>query len=324
LLAVEDLHLAFVTEGRSTPVLDGVTLEVAAGEIVALVGETGCGKSLTARAILRLVPPSARITRGRILYRGRDLLALDEREFHGTIRGREIALVLQDPFLALNQTLSIGQQVDDVLRLRAGAGAGRASDTHGRHREAAALLARVRLPDPEALLSRYPFELSGGMRQRVLIALALARGPRLLIADEPATALDVSTQEQLLLLFRALRRDLGLSLIYITHDLAVAREISDRIYVLYAGQTAEAAPTSQLFAEPLHPYAQGLLASVPRFDGSLGAGIPGTVPDYTETLPPCRFAPRCAHRMSICLSERPTRTKVALGHHVYCHLYPPT
>jgi peptide/nickel transport system ATP-binding protein len=170
-------------------------------------------------------------------------------------------------------------------------------------------------------MNRYSFELSGGMRQRVLIALALARHPRLLLADEPATALDVSTQEQVLLLFRRLRREMNLSLIYITHDLAVAREISDRIYVLYAGQTVETAATGRVFDRPLHPYTQGLLASVPRFDGYLGQGIIGTVPAYSDQLSACRYASRCPHRMAICVTQRPALTAAEPGHEVACHLY---
>jgi len=320
LLEVQDLAIEFhLFEGRAR-VINGVDLVIGRGESVALVGETGCGKSITARAILGLLPPNARVTAGRIVFAGRTLLGLREEELR-QIRGRRIAMIFQDPSTALNPVFTVGEQLLDVLRYRDGTAPAR------RLREAARarcleMLRLVRIPDPEGTLLRYPAELSGGMRQRVLIALALIQEPELVIADEPGTALDVSIQDQILQELRELVRTRGVSMLYITHNLGVARMVSDRIYVMYAGEIVEAAATRDLFARQLHPYSQGLLAAIPRLTGTIGEGIEGRIPDYVAPPPACRFEPRCPFRMPVCREVRPRLVQVAPGRRVACHLYP--
>lgn len=325
LLAVSNLVIHFhLFEGRAR-VINGITLAIGRGESVALVGETGCGKSITARAILGLLPPNAEVAAGRITFDGRDLLGLAEDEL-AQIRGRRIAMIFQDPSTALNPVFTVGEQLRDVLRYRDGARAGRGP---ARRRDRQAMLTRcvemlrlVRIPDPEGTMVRYPAELSGGMRQRVLIALALLQKPELVIADEIGTALDVSIQDQILQELRELVRTQGTSMLYITHNLGVARVVSDRIYVMYAGEIAEVAPTRRLFAEQFHPYAQGLLAAIPRLTGSIGEGIEGRIPDYVAPPPACRFEPRCPYRMPVCRQVRPALLEVAPGRWAACHLHP--
>ncbi len=321
LLAVEDLTVQFRLYEGVARVLNGVSLTVGRGESVALVGETGCGKSLTARAILGLLPPAARVS-GRVLFEGTDLLSLSESALQA-IRGRQIALVFQDPSTALNPVFTVGEQMLDVAAWQ---GAPRARllgrRDGGLRRRCLEMLRVVRIPDPEGIWHRYPVELSGGMRQRVQIALALLGNPRLLIADELGTALDVSIQDQILTELLDLVRTRGLSVLYITHNLGVARAVSDRICVMYAGEIVETAPAAQLFSRPLHPYTQGLLAAVPRLDGRIGEGIEGRIPDYTAPPPACRFSPRCPFRMEVCDRVRPPLVEVEPGRHVACHLYP--
>ncbi len=322
LLAVEDLRVHFrLYEGRAK-VLNGVTLTVAEGESVALVGESGCGKSITARAILGLLPPNAEVVAGRVLFRGRDLLRLPEDELQ-RIRGSEIAMIFQDPTTALNPVFTVGEQLLDVARWQgtrvAVPWARRDRDALPRCLEALRL---ARVPDPAGILRRYPVELSGGLRQRVLIALAMLGRPALLIADEPGTALDVSIQDQILQELRDLVRGRGMAVLYITHNLGVARMVADRVYVMYAGEVVEVAPAAALFDRPLHPYTQGLLAAIPRLTGAMGPGIEGRIPDYLAPPRACRFAPRCPHRMPICDQVRPPLAPVAPGRAVACHLYP--
>lgn len=325
LLAVEALQVHFrLYEGRAR-VLNGVTLVVGEGESVALVGETGCGKSITARAILGLLPPNAEVVAGRILFRGRDLLRLPEDALR-RVRGREIAMIFQDPATALNPVFTVGEQLLGVARwqgARAAVPWARRDRNGEARRRCLEVLRLARVPDPEGILRRYPVELSGGLRQRVLIALALLGRPALLIADEPGTALDVSIQDQILQELRDLVRGRGLSVLYITHNLGVARMVADRVYVMYAGEVAEVGPTAALFDRPLHPYTQGLLAAIPRLTGTMGAGIEGRIPDYRNPPPACRFAPRCPHRMPVCDQVRPPLGPVAAGRAVACHLYPP-
>jgi len=321
-LVVEDLVIHFhLYEGRAR-VINGISLSIHRGESVALVGETGCGKSITAKAILGLLPPNAEIISGHILFQGRDLRSAPENELQ-KIRGRKIAMIFQDPGTALNPVFTVGEQLMDVASWQ---GADRAAivrrrrgDLRGRCLE---MLRLVRIPDPESTFRRYPVELSGGMRQRVLIALALLGNPELLIADELGTALDVSIQDQILEELRELVRTRGLAVLYITHNLGVARMVSDRIYVMYGGEIAEVASTAAMFSRQLHPYSQGLLAAVPRLTGSIGDGIEGRIPDYIAPPPACRFAPRCSFRMAICDQQRPQLAEAELGRSVACHLYP--
>ena len=325
LLAVANLVVHFhLFEGRAR-VINGIDLTIGRGESVALVGETGCGKSITARAILGLLPSNAEVVAGRITFDGRDLLGLPEEEF-AQIRGRRIAMIFQDPSTALNPVFTVGEQLQDVLRYRDGAGGdggpARRRERQTVRRRCLEMLHLVRIPDPEGALARYPAELSGGMRQRVLIALALLQRPELVIADEIGTALDVSIQDQILHELRELVRTQGTSMLYITHNLGVARMVSDRIYVMYAGEVAEVAPTRRLFAEQLHPYAQGLLAAIPRLTGTIGEGIEGRIPDYVAPPPACRFEPRCPFRMSVCRAVRPPLLEVEPGRWVACHLHP--
>lgn len=322
LLSVEDLVIHFHLYEGLARVINGVSLVIRRGESVALVGETGCGKSITAKAILGLLPPNAEIVSGRIMFSGRDLRRLPEKELQ-KIRGRKIAMIFQDPGTALNPVFTVGEQLMDVASWQ---GAPRAPLVH-RHngelrRRCLEILRLVRIPDPESAFRRYPVELSGGMRQRVLIALALLGDPDLLIADELGTALDVSIQDQILEELRELARTRGLSVLYITHNLGVARLVSDRIYVMYGGEITEVAQTAAMFARQLHPYSQGLLAAIPRLSGSIGEGIEGRIPDYIEPPPACRFAPRCPFRMAVCDQQRPLLAEAEPGRLAACHLYP--
>lgn len=322
LLNIEELVIHFnLYEGRAR-VINGVSLSIGRGESVALVGETGCGKSITAKAILGLLPPNAEILSGRILFEGDDLLRLPEKELQ-KIRGRRIAMIFQDPGTALNPVFTVGEQLMDVASWQ---GAGWAPLVRRRNgalkKECLDMLRLVRIPDPESTFRRYPIELSGGMRQRVLIALALLGNPDLLIADELGTALDVSIQDQILEELQDLVRTRGLSVLYITHNLGMARLVSDRIYVMYGGEIAEVAPTAAMFTRQLHPYSQGLLAAIPRLSGSIGEGIEGRIPDYIAPPPACRFAPRCPFRMEICDQQRPHLAEAEPGRLVACHLYP--
>jgi peptide/nickel transport system ATP-binding protein/oligopeptide transport system ATP-binding protein len=314
LLEITAYRLAFDGyEGRAL-VLDGIDLAVGEGEAVGIVGESGCGKSVLARSLLRLNPsPPARVLGGAIRFDGADVLTMDGAALRA-LRGRGIGMVFQDPTTYLNPVFTIGQQLGGILRahgLR-----GRAA----RRDRACELLAAVRLPDPAALLDRYPHELSGGMRQRVLIAQALAGGPRLLVADEPTTALDVTIQREVLALIADLVARLGLTLLLISHDLGVIGAICRRVVVMYAGTVVEDAPVAQLLATPRHPYTQGLLAAVPELGRpeALPHGIPGSVPDLRHLPPGCRFAPRCELAKAVCWAHRPALS--GGPHRTACHL----
>ncbi|MBO8140648.1 MAG: ABC transporter ATP-binding protein [Firmicutes bacterium] len=331
LLVVEDLHIHFRTYDGIAKVVNGVNVEIRRGEMVALVGETGCGKSVTSKAILGLLPGPARIVRGDIRFRGRSLLNLPEAEWQ-QIRGAGISMVFQDPMTALNPVFTIGEQLMDVVlwqgRPRAGWLNYAARRFNRREREharekAIEMLRRVRIPDPARTIDRYPVELSGGMRQRVLIALALINEPELLIADEPGTALDVSVQDQVLALMKELAREQGTAILLITHNLGVARQVSDRIYVMYAGGVAETAPTDLVFRHQYHPYTQGLLQSIPKLTGQMGEGIDGRIPDYVNPPRGCRFYDRCPARLDACREQQPPVAVMDQGHQVACHLYAP-
>ncbi len=312
LLEVRDFRLAFDGYEGATQVLNGIDLHIAQGESVGIVGETGCGKSVLARSILRLNPsPPARVLGGSIHFAGRDVLAMDQAELQA-LRGAGVGMVFQDPATYLNPVFTIGHQLADVLRAHG------VRQRHEIRRRSLELLEAVRLRDPGMLLRRYPHELSGGMRQRVLIAQALAGNPRLLLADEPTTALDVTIQGQVLALIADLVVRFGLTLLLISHDLGVIGAICRRVVVMYAGTIVEDASAEALFAEPRHPYTSGLLAAVPDLgQPQIPRGIPGNIPSLRLPPPGCRFHPRCEQAMPICRSEAPRL--LGNAHRTACH-----
>jgi peptide/nickel transport system ATP-binding protein len=320
LLEVKDLHVHFSVYGGRLNVLDGINLTVNSGEKVGLVGETGCGKTTAMKAILRVLPmPPAKIPSGEIFFKGQDILKMSSNELH-QVRGRGISMIFQDPTAALNPVFSVGQQLEAVI------GFAVAKDhqlsRQEIHAQALTSLQEVALADPERLLHSYPIQLSGGMRQRVCIGMALATNPELLIADEPGTSLDVTIQDQVLRLLRKLVVDKNTSVILITHTLGIVRELTDRVYVMYAGNVVEVAATQKLFAQPLHPYTQGLIQTVPRLTGGgMASGIPGRIPDYLNPPPGCRFHPRCTQVMDICRTQKPPAYPIEAGHEVACFLY---
>ncbi|WP_434742032.1 ABC transporter ATP-binding protein [Micromonospora sp. SH-82] len=316
LLDVDDLSVTFARRGRR-PVraVDGVSFSVDSGEVVGLVGESGCGKSVTSLAVMGLLPRQPGLTvGGRAVFDGTDLLTLDDRS-RRDIRGRDVAMVFQDPLSSLNPVVPIGLQVTEVLSRHRGLKGEVAA------KEAAALLDRVGIPDPRRRLKEYPHQLSGGMRQRALIAMAVACRPRLLIADEPTTALDVTIQAQILELLKDLVRDSGTALVMITHDLGVVAGMCDTINVLYAGRVVETARRRPLFREPRHPYTVGLLGSVPRLDAGHRERlnpIPGSVRDLLPWSDGCAFAPRCVNRVDDCVGEPPGMVHVHGGRGYRC------
>ncbi|MBP9144324.1 MAG: ABC transporter ATP-binding protein [Thermoanaerobaculia bacterium] len=325
LLEVAGLEIRFPGDPRPYEVVRGASFAVQRGEIVGLVGESGSGKSLTALAILGLVPPPGRVTGGRILLDGRNLLELDERAMRA-VRGGRIGLVFQEPMAALNPVLTLETQICEAIRAHRkngedGSPGARISARAARAR-ALELLELLAIPDPARRLSDYPHQLSGGQRQRAMLAIALAAGPELLIADEPTTALDVTLQAQVLELLERLRRELGLAILLITHDLAVVAESCDRVLVMYAGEIVEAATAEQLFAQPAHPYTRALLASIPVLGhpaprGELPA-IPGQVPAADRLPEGCVFAPRCGARIERCATVRPAWVDLGAGHGARC------
>ena len=319
LLAISDLKTHFFTRDGVVRAVDGVSCAIGAGETLAVVGESGCGKSVTALSILRLVPqPPGRIVGGAIRFEGRDLLALGEAAMRH-IRGNEISMIFQEPMTSLNPVLTVSRQIGETLILHQGLDAGAAAA------RVIEMLRLVRIPEPERRARQYPHELSGGMRQRVMIAMALACNPKLLIADEPTTALDVTIQAQILDLMRELKAEIGAAIILITHDLGVVAEMAQRVVVMYAGRKVEEAPVRELFRRPRHPYTVGLLASVPRLGATLGrkeaprlAEIPGVVPSLREPIVGCAFAPRCAYATERCRREAPPLETKAQDHLAAC------
>lgn len=315
LLSVEGLSLGFSPDPRLAVVRD-LDLEIRRGEVYALVGESGCGKSLTALAILGLLPPGGRVLEGAIQHHALGNLLTLPPKAQRAFRGKHIAMVFQEPASALNPVLSIGFQIEEVLRLHRGLSRRQAKN------EASDWLRRVAMPDPQERLRAYPHQLSGGQQQRAMLAMALASGPELLLADEPTTALDVTVQAQVLELLLDLRRELGLTVLLITHDLGVVAQCSDRVGVMYAGELVEQAVVQDLFEVPSHPYTRGLLASLPRLDGDgLPEGIPGQVPAPGERPEGCAFAPRCAEALDICPHQTPpwVRLQAAAGEHNASH-----
>jgi oligopeptide/dipeptide ABC transporter ATP-binding protein len=317
LLSVKDLRVHFFTAGRTVRALDGVSFEIEEGKTFGLVGETGCGKSVTALSILRLIPfPPGKIVGGEIHFRGNNLLSLSNEEIR-SIRGKEISMIFQEPMTSLNPVFRIGDQMSEVIRLHQGL------DRSKAWAKAEEMLERVRIPDARRVAKQFPHQLSGGMRQRVMIAMELSCHPYLLIADEPSTALDVTIQAQILRLIREMKDELHTSILLITHDLGVIAEMCDRVGVMYAGSIVEEAGVEEIFESPRHPYTQGLWGAIPRIDDekeSLSV-IPGMVPDLSNPPAGCKFHPRCALRSDACEQSVPPLLAVAPGHRVACFLY---
>ena len=315
LLKVKDLRTTFFTTAGVLRAVDGVSWDVEEGETVALVGESGCGKSVSALSIIRLIDqPAGRIEGGEILFKGRNLLALSEEQMRG-VRGREIAMIFQEPMTSLNPVLSIGRQLTEGLEIHM------QMKPHEARARALELLAMVGIPDPGRRLGQYPHHFSGGMRQRMMIAMALACNPSLILADEPTTALDVTIQAQILELMRDLSRRLGVAMLIITHNLGVVARYADRVNVMYAGRIIERASAAELYDAPRHPYTLGLLRSVPRLDEPRRARlapIEGQPPDMTRLPPGCSFAPRCAFRVERCLEMAPPLEIVSPAHLSAC------
>ncbi len=320
LLEVRNLKTYFYTEDGLVRAVDGVNFEVYPGEVLGLVGESGCGKSVTSLSIMRLIAPPGKVTEGEILLNGVDLLKLSEEEMI-KVRGNRISMIFQQPQTALNPVFQVDDQIAEVLNIHKDFG------REAGKKRAVDLLKMVGIPDAERRAEAYPHELSGGMAQRVMIAMALACVPELLIADEPTTALDVTIQAQILDLMRDLRQKMGTSVVLITHDLGVIAEMAERVAVMYAGEIVEQTDVNSLFDQPLHPYTQGLIGSIPvlgKLKDRLDV-IPGSVPNLVNLPPGCRFAPRCAARekygCKICAESRPDLIDVGSGHLVRCWLY---
>jgi peptide/nickel transport system ATP-binding protein len=322
LLDVQNLRTYFHTRDGIVKAVDGVNFHVNRGEIVGLVGESGCGKSVTSLSVMRLIAPPGKVESGRILFDGQNLLDLTRNQMT-KIRGNRMSMIFQQPTSSLNPVFQVGDQIGEVLAIHQAMGrkAGRARSIE--------MLKMVGIPDPERRINSYPHEMSGGMAQRVMIAMALACVPELLIADEPTTALDVTIQAQILDLMRDLRSKMETSIVLITHDLGVVSEMCSRVAVMYAGEIVEEADVRTLFREPKHPYTQGLIGSIPimgKVKDELEV-IPGNVPNLVDLPPGCRFAPRCKarieHGLEICTRERPELKPAAPGHTVRCWLYEP-
>ncbi len=314
LLSVRNLRTVFGTMQGDVTAVDDVSFDVAPGEVLGIVGESGSGKSVTALSIMGLLPqPPGRVVGGEILFEGRDLLKLPKSEMR-RLRGSAIGMIFQEPMTSLNPVFSIGDQITETIRVheRIGAAAARARGIE--------MLEKVGIPSPQRRIDDFPHQLSGGMRQRVMIAMALSCSPRLLLADEPTTALDVTIQAQILDLLRDLQRELGMAIVIITHNMGVIAEFADRVAVMYAGRIAEEGPVGRIFDAPTHPYTSGLLSSTPDLVGEVPRlrTIPGTLPSLYELPPGCRFAPRCGRRVEACEAGRPATREVAPGHVVAC------
>ena len=319
LLAIEGLRIEFGTPADPLVAVKDVGLTVGPGEIVGLIGESGSGKSLTCRSVLRLLTPPGRVTRGRVEFDGRDVLGMSARQLRD-FRAHDVGMIYQDPFSSLNPVFRVGAQVSETLRLNRGLSK-RAADA-----AVLELLESVGIPDPPRRALAYPHELSGGMRQRVMIALATASQPRLLVADEPTTALDVTTQAQILALLRELRREQGMSVLLVSHDFGVIAQVCDRVAVMYGGHIVESGPLTTLYDDPQHPYTRALLASVPSLDAAgrttRRTGIAGQPPELHEVLPGCVFAPRCAHSRPVCLTAPMELVPLSEDHGCACVVRP--
>jgi peptide/nickel transport system ATP-binding protein len=317
LLDIRGLKTHFQTDGGWLHAVDGVDLQIDAGETVCVVGESGCGKSVTAKTVLRLIDmPPGKVVAGQVLWQGQDLLQLSD-EAMRQVRAKQIAMIFQEPMTSLNPVYSVGAQVAESLRLHEGLSRKAAMD------RAIEMLALVKIPTPERRAHDYPHQFSGGMRQRVMIALALACRPQLLIADEPTTALDVTIQAQILDLIQELKSEFGMAVMLITHAMGVVAETAQRVVVMYAGKVVEQATVEALFAHPRHPYTQGLIRSIPRIDRAAAQhtrleAIGGSVPNLVAPPEGCRFAPRCRHATPACTAATPPLREIAPGHQVAC------
>ena len=320
ILQIKGLKTHFATDDGWVRAVDGVDIAIGAGETVGVVGESGCGKTVTAMSVMKLLPmPPGKIVEGQVLWRGRDLVPLGKEEMN-KIRAKEIAYVFQEPMTSLNPVYTVGEQIAEVVRRHERVTRKDAMD------RAVEMLRLVQIPNAAARVNDYPHQFSGGMRQRVMIAMALSLNPKLLIADEPTTALDVTIQAQILDLLADMKQRLGMAVMLITHAMGVVAEVTQRVVVMYAGKVVEEAPVKQLFAKPLHPYTQGLIRSIPRLDRAGQAkerleAIPGTVPNMLRPPPGCRFAARCKLATDKCLAEIPPLREVEPGHKVACVLY---
>ncbi|GAA0590538.1 ABC transporter ATP-binding protein [Actinomadura livida] len=315
LLAVDDLHVRFRVRGRDVHAVNGLSYTLAEGETVAVLGESGSGKSVAAQAVMGILDvPPARIERGSVRLRGEELLGLPERR-RREYRGERISMIFQDALTALNPVFTVGDQIREMYRVHRGLGRREARD------RAVELMERVRIPSAARRFGDHPHQFSGGMRQRAMIAMALALEPDVLIADEPTTALDVTVQAQIMRLLAGLQEELGMGMVLITHDLGVVAGVADRIVVMYAGSVAEQAPARELYARPAHPYTRGLLTSVPRLDRRGGPLVPikGAPPDPAALPPGCPFRPRCPRAEAVCAAETPPLATVAPGHAAACH-----
>jgi peptide/nickel transport system ATP-binding protein len=319
LLEIRGLKTHFATDHGVVHAVDGVDLSIGCGETLGVVGESGCGKSVTALSVLKLIPmPPGKIVGGRILWRGRDLVPLGSGDMQ-KIRSKEIAIIFQEPMTALNPVYSVGDQIAEVIRLHEGLPRRAALD------RAAEMLRLVHIPNPERRVRDYPHQFSGGMRQRIMIAMAISCSPALLIADEPTTALDVTIQAQILDLLAEMKSRLGMAVMLITHAMGVVAETAQRVVVMYAGKVVELAPVGELFSQPRHPYTQALIRSIPRIDTgathkSRLEAIAGTVPSPLDLMPGCHFAPRCPFARPTCLEAAPPLREIAPGHKVACVL----
>jgi len=322
LLDIRGLKTHFTTDDGIVQAVDGVDIAIGRGETVGVVGESGCGKTVTALSVLKLIAmPPGKIVAGRILYQGRDLAPLSASEMD-RIRAKDIAMVFQEPMTSLNPVYTIGEQIAEVLRKHEGLSKRGALD------KTVEMLRLVQIPNPDKRLNDYPHQFSGGMRQRVMIAMALSCSPKLLIADEPTTALDVTIQAQILELLQDMKTRFGMAIMLITHAMGVVAETAQRVVVMYAGKVIEEAPVDRLFADPRHPYTQGLIRSIPRIDKAAThkarlEAIPGVVPSLLNPPPGCRFAARCKHAMPKCREAVPPLLDLGGGHKVACVLYQP-
>ena len=317
LLDVKDLRTHFVTKAGTVRAVDGVSFSLAKGDSLGIVGESGSGKTITALSIMRLIPgPAGRIIGGSIRFHGKDLLKIPEAAMR-RIRGNDISMIFQDPMTSLNPIMTVGHQIAEAVRLH------QRVPNKSAHKTAVDMLELVGIPDASRRVSNYPFEFSGGMRQRAMIAMALSCSPQLLIADEPTTALDVTIQAQILELMQKLQEETGSTIIMITHDLGVVAELCKKVLVMYAGCPVEKAGVEDLFANPKHPYTWGLLGSIPSIEGTKQRLVPieGAPPDLRSLPEGCRFYQRCKYRKEICKLRKPEEKEAAVGHSVCCHLY---
>ena len=321
LLEITDLNTHFFTHLGVVKAVDGVSLSVDSGEMVGIVGESGCGKSVLARTIMRLIPnPPGKVVGGEITFQGESLLSFSEKRMQ-QIRGNTVSMIFQEPMRSLNPVYTVGAQIAEVFRKHQKLGKKQA------HERSVEMLKKVGIPSPQTRVNDYPFQMSGGMRQRIVIAMALACRPKLILADEPTTALDVTVQAQILNLISDLERELGTSMILITHDLGVIAETAKRVLVMYTGKIVEEADVADLFGNPLHPYTEGLMFSIPSLeehqtkDNGRLQEIPGIVPDLANLPPGCSFSPRCHKRIAVCDQKAPVLSEVSTNHWVRCWLY---